>query len=217
MRARVLAEARRATVPLLSILAVLVGLVLVLLALDVGRTAGRIGRDDLRFRSAPAADLWKTSTMLPAEVSRWALGVEDDIAFRQALRTFRLSEPGTGSTLSSASFEVRGDAQLQLGEREVHDAAPSRRSLAANLVGVLSLLGAADVSVADRSTFVARAVEDFRRAVELDPANDDAAFNLELALRLLREVQRQGSANRPQPRGSPGGRAAGAGTVGSGY
>jgi hypothetical protein len=89
--------------------------------------------------------------------------------------------------------------------------------LAANLVGVLSLLGAADVSVADRSTFVARAVEDFRRAVELDPANDDAAYNLELALRLLHEVQRQGNANQPQPRGNPGGGAAGAGTVGSGY
>lgn len=219
MRARLLAEARSAAVPTMSILAVLVGLVLVLLALDVARTAGRIERDDLRFRSTPEpAGLWKASTMLPAAASRWALGVGDDIAFREALRTFRLSGPRTPVTFSSASFEVRGDAEFRLSERLDHDSEPSRRSAAANLVGVLALLGAADVAVADRETFVARAVEDFRRAVELDPANEDAAYNLELALRLLREVRRSGEGNQqPQSRANPNSRAAGAGAVGSGY
>lgn len=219
MRARLLAKARSVAVPTLSILAVLVGLVLVLLALDVGRTAGRIERDDLRFQSTPEpAGLWKASTMLPAEASRWALGVGDDIAFREALRTFRLSGPRTPSTLSSASFEVRGDAELQLRERVDHDSEPSRRSSAANLVGVLTLLGAADVAVADRETFVTRAIEDFRRAVELDPANDDAAYNVELALRLLREVRRSGEGNQPPQSGvNRNARAAGAGGFGSGY
>jgi len=219
MRARLLADARRAAVPTFSILAVLIGLVLVTSALDIARTAGRIERDDLRYQSTPASsDLWKASTMLPAGASRWALGVGDDIAFREALRTFQLSGPRTAATLSSESFEARGNAELRLGERVDHDSAPSRRSSAANLLGVLALLGAGDVAVADRETFLTRAAEEFRRAVELDQANDDAAYNLELALRLQRELQQSGEGNRPpQSRANPNGRAAGAGGVGSGY
>jgi hypothetical protein len=219
MKVRLLAKARSAAVPTVSILTVLVGLVLVLLAVDVSRTAGRIERDDLRFQSTPEpSDLWEASTMLPAEASRRALGVGDDIAFREALRTFRLSGPRTPGTLSSASFEVRGDAQLRLSERVDDDSDPSRRSTAANLVGVLSLLGAADVAVADRETFVTRAIQDFQRAVELNPENDDAAYNVELALRLQRAVRRSGQGNQPpESRANPTSRAAGAGGFGSGY
>ena len=219
MKTRLLAEGRRLAVPALSILAVLVGLVLVIFALDVARTAGRIERDDLRFQSTPEpTGLWKTSTMLPTVAARWALGVGDDIAYREALRTFQLSGPRTPATLSSASFEARGHAELQLGQRVDHDSVPSRRSSASNLLGVLALLGAGDVAVTDRETFLTRAVEDFRRAVELDGANDDAAYNLELAHRLLRDVRRSGEGNQsPQSQANRNPRAAGAGAVGSGY
>jgi hypothetical protein len=221
MKARVLAHARRLALPVLAMVAVLVGLVLVVLTFDVHRTAARIEKDDARYRLTPSlAGLWHSSTLLPAQASRWALGVGDDVAFRRALQSFQLSGPRSPLTLSSASFEVRGDAEHQLGDRAADDPVASRRSSAMNLLGVLSFLGAGNVAASNRETFLARAAGEFRRAVALDPGNTDAAYNLELALRLLREVQRrdqgkQSSQSRPQQNAK--GRAAGTASAGSGY
>jgi len=218
MRVPVLARDRRVVIPALSLLVTLAGLALVLLAFDVARTASAIGRGDVRFRTnAAPADLWTPSTVLPSGVSRSLLGVGDDLEFRHAFRSFRLSEPRRAVTLSSTSFQTRGDAELELAERVTHDPVSSRRSLAENLLGVLVYLGAADVSASDRGGVLTRAAADFRKALEIDATNHDAAYNLELTLRLLRDVRESQQTNDRSSRVNRSSRAAGAGAVGSGY
>jgi hypothetical protein len=218
MRVTVVARDRRVVIPAVSLFAVLAGLALVLLAFDVARTTSAIGRGDVSFRAnAAPADPWTPSTILPSGLSRSLLGVGDDLEFRDALRSFRLSEPRRAVTLSSTSFQTRGDAELELAERVAHDPVASRRSSAENLLGVLVYLGAADLSASDRGGVLTRAAADFREAIELDPTNHDAAYNLELTLRLLRDVRQSQQNNDRSSRVNRRSRAAGAGVVGSGY
>ena len=80
-----------------------------------------------------------------------------------------------------------------------------RRSVLATLRGAL-LLEEARNSPVQRHVFLRRAIEQFRRASELDPTNADAVFDLELALKLLRETGggTAGSGDRRAPLPSPG-------------
>ena len=66
------------------------------------------------------------------------------------------------------------------------------------LLGLLALLGggigqpkAATQDVSQRITFLNNAIASFRTAIELDPTNDDALFNLEYALGQLKEAAQQ--------------------------
>ena len=78
------------------------------------------------------------------------------------------------------------------------------------------LLEEARNTTTQRQVFVRRAIEQFRKAVVLDPANGDAVYNLELALKLLRRAGADpgggGEGRAPLP--APG---AGAATSGAGF
>ena len=112
-----------------------------------------------------------------------------------------------------AQLTVRAGADRQLARAARTEQDPRRRAALHNLRGGLALeesrLGS------DSGPAIRRAVTQFRLAVELDPANVDAQYNLELALRLLaRSGDTSGGSGERAATPASG---AGAGTAGRGY
>jgi hypothetical protein len=165
------------------------GIVLLLLALDVTRADRGLDGDDARFLAQPRiAGYWRDEGVLPFGVGREVLGAEDDVALRRAFQRFWLGRPGDGLTPTPARLAQRAEAQAQLSEVE-GDAGPGA-SQTATLLGVLALLTPPDQ--AERSQVVRAASAAFRRAVVLDPTNHDAKFNLESLLHLVADERNRG-------------------------
>ena len=81
-----------------------------------------------------------------------------------------------------------------------------------NLIGILGF-AAATQDEGQRATFLNDAIASFKRAMALDPSNDDAYYNLEYALDQLKEASEQqaGSGKRVGGTGGAGERDAGHG------
>jgi hypothetical protein len=200
----------------LALACVAVGVVLVLLAADLRRWPHRLAADDARFRAAPShRDLWQGDALLPWDPARAVLAVDDDLAYRHALQLFWLSRLGADQFSRPELADVRARAQQQL--TALARTAPDRRvrSQAANLLGVALLGTPGPVDQTARGTVLQQGVVDLQEAVRLDPTNDDAKLNLELALRDTNVQGQLGGTGASG--GSRGGRASGAGNVGTGY
>jgi hypothetical protein len=194
-----------------------VGVGLLLLALDVGRLRTALPKDDVRYRSQPEATLWQPSEIVPAGAARALLGVDDDLLFRRALRGVRLSHPEQPGFSDPAYVVHRNEASAWLTDIVQGDDDPARRSAAANLLGVLSFADAiADYE--NRGRLLGSAAGRFRQAITFDPGNADAKYNLEHALSRSQglELAEAGGGTAPSP-GGKGARGAGAGDPGSGY
>ena len=216
----------------------LVGMGLLLLALDVARARASLRDDDARYRAAalvtrgetpggglvtgarpPAAAsaLWKPSEVVPGGIARRLLAVDDDILFRRAVRGILLSHPEAPGFSDPEYVVHRSEATAWLTDVVQGDDDATRRSRAANLLGVLSF-GDAIADYENRGKLLASASGRFRQAVALDPANADAKYNLETVLATSRglDLAESGGGTNPSP-GGKGSRGAGAGDPGSGY
>jgi hypothetical protein len=188
-----------------------------LLAADVASLRSTLRNDDVRYRGVPGAKLWDARQIVPGGIARTLLGVDDDILYRRALRGVRLSHPEQPG-FSDPSFVVnRNEATAWLTDIVEHDPSKTRRSAAANLLGILSFSDAvADFS--NRGRLLTSAAGRFRQAITLDPSNDDAKLNLELTTSSSRglQVSESGGGTNPSP-GGKGAKGAGAGEGGTGY
>jgi hypothetical protein len=159
--------------------------VLVLLALDARAWSSRFPADDLRYRrDASASKLWSPRELSPFGLDRSVLGIRDDVAYRFALREFRIGRP-LELVFSTAATTHRVQAQIALTDVAQSRDHAGRASQAANLLGVLGFAMATQ-DAAQRETFLNNAITAFRQAIALDPTNDDALFNLEYALDQLK-------------------------------
>lgn len=179
----------------LSVVAAVAGAaLLVALAVDVLRWDRALAADDLRFRASPAAaqGLWQPDVLLPFGATRRALGLDDDLAHRGALRRFWPVRPG--QVVSGPELEAqRGQVQAELGRISRLDPDDRRRSRAMNMLGVLtvgayytSYYGFGAVGPGDpneRASVLRNAIGLFQNAVVTDPGNAEAKQNLELLLR----------------------------------
>jgi hypothetical protein len=171
-----------------AIAALAVGIVLLLLAVDVGRWNTAFARDDVRFKFAPTrSDLWKPNEILPFHAAKRLLAVDDDLFYRDTLRRFYLARPHANKWAQTNIDAIRSEATVSLAQyiREGKDA--RRRSQAANLLGIIGLGLAATDDPGQRLRFLLFASRSFRGALTMDQTNEDAKFNLELTLRLLRQ------------------------------
>ena len=171
-----------------AIAALTAGVLLLLLAVDVGRWNTAFARGDVRFKFAPTRlDLWQPDEVLPLHPARRLLGVDDDLKYRDTLRRFYLARPHANKWTQTNIDALRSEATVSLAEyiREGKD--PRRRSQAANLLGVMGLGLAATDDPGQRLRFLLFASRSFRGALTMDQTNEDAKFNLELTLRLLRQ------------------------------
>ena len=179
---------RRHVPALLALVCVGAGCVLVLLALDVRTWDRTVARDDLRFRALPAhRSLWRPATRLPGDPAAALLGTADAIDYRRTLQLFWYSRMGANPETRQDLPTLRAAAQRRLQDMmsSGHDAA--QRSLAANLLGLLTVTTPVERQDQNAVTrVVKRATGYFQHAIALDPTNDDAKQNLELVLRLTR-------------------------------
>jgi hypothetical protein len=171
---------------------------LLLLATDVRGWSARFSADDLRYRANPVSGtLWKPEQVAPFGLARDVLGINDDIRYRRALRSFRLGRPLESNLYNVKFSTLRAEAQVQMAAVADHGNDLPRRSQAANLLGVLGFaMAARDLDL--RDTFLRDAIASFRQAIALDPTNDDALFNLEYALQeqnVQEEQQQRGSSD----------------------
>ena len=171
-----------------AIVSLAAGVILVLLAVDVGRWNDAFARDDVRFKFQPTrSDLWKPNELVPFHVAKRLLGVDDDLFYRDTLRHFYLAQPRANKWEHTNIDAIRSEATVRLAEYIREGKSQARRSQAANLLGIIGLGLAATDDPGQRLRFLLFASREFRGALTFDQSNEDAKFNLELALRLLRQ------------------------------
>jgi hypothetical protein len=194
------------------------GVALALLATDVGRWPVALAAGDARFRTAPEETrLWRPNELAPRHFARELLGLDDDLAYRRAVRVLRLGRLEGPTVTDPRLALLRADAQARLLQIVENDGNPKRRSYAANLLGVSALVSLV-AEERDRALLLGAAITSFKKAIALDPGNEDAKYNLELSLQRGRQLQLSEAAGSGNP--SPGGRGsrgAGTGDPGSGY
>jgi hypothetical protein len=213
-------KVRRGLLAAGALLSLVLAVVLVFVAIDVARWNDAIRVDDVRYRQNPNdPTLWRIHALAPFGLAGRILSVDDDVQFRLALRALRgahLDDPT--AYISDPRIALRrNEAQARLEAVVARDPLRSRRSRAAGLLGVLGLARFV-TETQDREALLSSTVLNFRRAIDLDPSNDEAKVNLELAYQRGRGVQinENASGQNPSPGGS-GSRGAGAGQAGSGY
>jgi hypothetical protein len=193
-------------------------LLLFLLALDVARWRDALPADDVRYRAAAESeDLWQPGMRVPGGAGGFVLGVADDVELRRAIRALRLARL-EDPTVSDPDLALRrNEAQARLEAIAGGDGPDRRRSQAAGLLGVLGLSRLSS-ETQDRTALLESTIANLQYALTLDPANEAAKFNLELALQRGRGIQLSEGAGgaRPSP-GGAGAKGAGAGDPGSGY
>jgi hypothetical protein len=177
---------------------------LVLLAIDAHAWQTRMTADDLRFRANPTdRNLWHPPQHTFG-LARRLLGLSDDLVYRKAVREFRVGRP-TEVTFSPETTAHRAQAQIALTQIGRDDSNPIRASEEDNLLGVLGFaLATQDTSQA--KTFLNNSVSAFRDAIDRNPANEDALWNLEYALGQLKgsNPQEAGGRDRLGQRGEAG-------------
>jgi hypothetical protein len=191
-----------------------------LLALDVARAQDVLHESDVDYRVAPTRPgLWSPTMRAPFVSAETILGVEDDVALRQAMRSIRnarLDDPTAFVSDPKLALQ-RNDAQARLDAIVTNADDPRQRSLAAGLLGVLGLARLAS-ETQDRVALLSATVANLQLAIALDPDNDDAKYNLELALQRARGIQLiEGAGGQNPTPGGSGASGAGAGEPGSGY
>ena len=208
----------RRFLPFVVIVACLaVGVVLFALAVDVNRWRDSMQTSDVAYRGAPEGDLWRPATLVPAGVTSAILGVGDEVAYRRAIRAFRLSHPEAPSISDPSLVLQRNDAIVRLTYIVLHDQDSGRRSMAADLLGILNYSDAV-YDYTNRATLISNAAQRFEQSIAFDPSNDDAKYNLELTQALARGIglSESGGGTNQSP-GGKGSKGAGAGEPGSGY
>lgn len=192
-------------------------LVATLLATDLLDWKSRIDSGDTRFASGSlGSNLWEPRQLVPFGAAKSLLGLQDDISYREAVRAFVAGRPREQPYGDTDLLGARGHARELLEPIVNGTTDPGRRSEAANLIGVLGFANAA-IDPDQAYTYLTESVHWFRQAIALDPASDDAKYNLEIALTRLTTV-RPPPSQKP-PKGAKGGAGSGAGTgePGSGY
>lgn len=201
----------------LAALALLVGTLCALFATDVLRWQHRMAWGDARFEAGSTeSGLWSLPQPFLLDSARSVLALGDDRAYRMAMREFALGRPREEHFSDAELISQRGRAQEQLAALVESGQDAKRRAAAANLIGVLGFANSA-IDPQQAPTYLAAAITSFRQAIELDPSNVDASYNLELALVRLPDAKRSTGQN-PSPNTQSGtGSGAGAGRSGSGY
>lgn len=166
------------------------------------------------------AGLWqhvgpRPPATLVGGVAEHILGTGDDVALRRAVNAFVGAERtpyGFDSGLAQSKVRARAEAQLA---GVAATAPPREASEADDLLGVLAW--GATSAPAGVLAPADQAVAGFTDAARLDPANTDATFNLELALRALQGHGVRVGSNESGTSQGIGRGGASAGTPGQGY
>jgi tetratricopeptide (TPR) repeat protein len=183
------------------------------LASDVRKTRDALHNGDVVYAATPSRATWKADTTF-GDTAASLLGNRDDVDFREALEHY-VDASKLQLRLDNAVDVEGARARAQdILERAARTDDPARASQALTLLGILAYRSAAAGTTQSQ---VDAAIADFTDATRADPDNTDAAFDLELLLRL---TTAHGSRVQPGQGGGfgrVGRRGAGGGQPGSGY
>jgi hypothetical protein len=182
-----------------------------LLAADVHGWRSALTRGDVLYAATPSRATWQADTRAGG-VAQSLLGIGDDLRLRRALQLY----------VNQAKLQLRLDNAVDVEGARAHaqDAleplARDRKtsSQALTLLGVLAFKATAS---GGSQSQVDTALADFADAVRADPSNEDAAFDLELVLRLVTAHGTRVEPGQGGGFGRSGRRGAGGGQAGSGY
>ena len=184
-----------------------------LLARDVRATHSALQDGDVVYAATPSRASWTDGTVFGGAAGS-LLATGDDVDFRRALQQYVDASKLHLRLDNAVDVEgARGRAQDVLA-RAARSRDPQRASQALTLIGILVFRSAS--SGANQSQ-VDAAIADFTDATRADPGNLDAAFDLELLMRL---TSAKGSRVQPGQGGGfgrTGRRGAGGGQPGAGY
>lgn len=208
---------RRVTFVVGAVVCLALAALLTLLAADISRWGDALRAGDVRYQTAPSASgLWNPAELVSLGAARTILGVDDDVAFRQAVRAVRLARLEETAIPDTELALQRAEAQARLEAIGAGGGDPARRSRAKTLLGVL-LLATPTADSEEQKAALKAAVTNLQEAIMLDPENGEAKFNLEYALQQRRGgLSARGGAT-PNPSGPGSSRGAATGTPGSGY
>lgn len=217
-----LPELRRELLLPVAALCLAVGVLLALVAVDVSRWRTALERDDIRFATGSPRATWRPGTLAPFRAGERLLAIEDDLAFRAMLANLRASRLRDATVSDPVLAVRRAELTEQLEAIVARDPDPSLRSRAATLLGVVNIASwnstPTQGNEQDRSELLLNAIASFEQAIDLDPANDDAKYNLQIMLQRGQGLlPTEASAGRQSLPGGRGARGAGAGEPGSGY
>jgi hypothetical protein len=200
----------------LGALALLLALLAVLVAVDVGRWRDQIARGDAEVAAHAGADVrFRPSAIVPFDPASRLVGLGDDIALRASIRQFTIAL----RTPRGFDNGVQRERRRAIAESALEDVAVlgSARQVAQAdvLLGVLAFgTSSAPAGVTAPGE---RSVEAFTEAARLDPTSLSAKFDLELALRALAPRGTRPGSNPSANGNGPGRHGAGAGVPGSGF
>jgi hypothetical protein len=198
-----------------SLAAVFVALAVLvaLLAGDVRAWRSSLAAGDAAYAATPSRASWTADARLGG-VSEALLGIRDDVQLRDALQRY-IDASKLHLRLDNALTVESARALAQDALEQVsHARDPRRVSQVLTLLGILAYRASASGGAQSQ---VDAAISDFTDAVRADPANEQAAYDLELLLRL---TAARGSRVEPGQGGGfgrTGRRGAGSGQPGSGY
>jgi len=193
--------------PIVFLLSLALGAALV--ARDAGAVRREVAHSDLTFlEGEPVYErLWRLDTRMPYPARFF--GLEDDLLYRHALRKYAAEDRRQEGRFNFSSPGLRAEAQAALSIAENSKLSPARKSVLANLEGLLGY-DETLTNPLDASGLAAQALEHFHRAAKTDPTNVEAKYNLEYLLRLVdpnsnQARQRQFVPANIQARSTPGG------------
>ena len=188
---------------------------LALLAADVRAWQQTFTSSDLAYRAAPGGPRpWESPDSLPGRPAARLLAVADDVTYRRAIRLYQLSNDDTfGSFGFGSSTRPIPATRRLLMKIDRGDGDPQVQSRAANFLAVLTYNSGAFVD----TSFTRRAGQLLRRAIMLDPENEEAKFNLELLMHTSPESAQQSEGGGGGGRAQPDAGGAGSTPPGRGY
>jgi hypothetical protein len=206
----------RALKPVAAVLAGLLGVLLIVLAVNVLVVWRDVADDDFLFQSAPQRnrDLWTDVGLLPGSLTVKALGIERDLAYRRSASVFVRAQPGRRTGGNPQLQALRGQAALELTRASHADTDTRRRSRLLNFLGIVPL-DQGVTAFEQRASMLQTAIGVFQSAVRTDPQNADAKVNLEIVLRDLNVTGLP--PNAPSGEAAGGRRSSPGGVSGSGY
>jgi hypothetical protein len=183
------------------VLTALAAVLLLVTAFDVQRLQRGVAEDDVRFATNPVDEqLWRVKTTLPGDPAGRLLGVEDDIRYRRVLRAFFLARPRINPFTLPRLELARGEAQVKLSDLIRVEGDDRRLSQEKNLLGALALAVSPRQDPEQRLASFQSAALYFTEAIRVDPQNEDAMYNLEGTLELLRQLPKTFETSRGRQR-----------------
>jgi hypothetical protein len=184
-----------------------------LLAGDVRAWRSSIAAGDAAYAVTPSRASWAADARF-GTASEALLGVRDDVQLRDALQQYVDASKlhlRLDNALTVESARARAQDAL---EQVSHAHDPVRVSQVLTLLGILAYRASASGGAQSQ---VDAAISDFTDAVRANPANMEAAYDLELLLRLTASRGSRVEPGQGGGFGRTGRRGAGGGQPGSGY